>query len=243
MTDYSGFKSGGTTYPITASTTNTLLRDADPALYYATNFIAGVLAIHIGPRLVAEAARTTIAAPIAAAVQYTVSVDPGPNLTDTRFRWPLLAVYRIGGVRNSRTVVWRHLIAQWGITYVLPPMTMHQAEAIYPIMKSVGDVIDNRITLGFDPAYNNGQKVWSLAGIEAIEFNREEYGTFAIPNGMQFFLAWRGFLTVTERVSQVAGQFGTFAGADVAEDIKAGDGTTVADVVDFKSNVTPPGPG
>ena len=41
--------------PLTSSTANTLLRDADPAVYYALEFFAQVIRTHIGTRLLAEA--------------------------------------------------------------------------------------------------------------------------------------------------------------------------------------------
>lgn len=50
MLEYAGFRVGNFTSPLTASTTNSLLEDADPALQASLDFYAAVLAIHLGAR-------------------------------------------------------------------------------------------------------------------------------------------------------------------------------------------------
>ncbi len=197
MADYDQFKHGAVPYPLTASTSNSLLKDADPALYYAMDFFANVLTTYLAPRLLAEASKSPPITAITAMVAAVLPMDPTPFLLEQQFKFPLLAVYR-----KKEKFVWKANgvvsdAGEWGVDYILPPMTGGQMERISPILRSVGQVISNRIENCMDPAYENGLAVWSVAGLEEIWLEEASYGGFA-GTGNLVFPAWRAKLTVKE---------------------------------------------
>src|SRR4051812_49159533 len=95
MSDYQGFLHGNVEYPLdlSATTTYSLLRDADPCVYYALEFFASVITTHLGARLLEEATAVGMTR-ITAAVAETIPLDPDPYLAEGHYRFPLLAVYR-----------------------------------------------------------------------------------------------------------------------------------------------------
>ncbi len=238
MTEYSSFRTGGATYPLTASATNSLLRDADPALFYALAYFRSVLITHLEPRLLTEATRVNLA--ISGAVAYTTNIDPGKHPLDTRFRFPLLAVYRQRRKYGRRTVNWAERTGTWGVSYLLPVMSTLQAETLDPILKAVGDVLDDRIEQGFDPAFAAGQRVWAAAGIEEIALDADESGVFTVPEGQQYFNGWTGTLIVKERTMPVTA--GPLTGIDTNEDLVTPGDETEPSFVAMKSDITKPGP-
>ena len=102
MADFGTFQYGGTAYPLTASTANSLLRDADPSLYYALDYFAAMITQHVGARLIAESAG--FSSPITAAVVQVAPMDPAPYLLQQQFKFPLLSVSRsaLPSIRSSR---------------------------------------------------------------------------------------------------------------------------------------------
>ena len=243
MSDFAIFKRGGVQFPLTSSTANPLLKDADPAVWYALDFYKSVLATHIGPRLLAEAAKCS--APITAAVAATTWIDPGASPIDPTFRFPLLSVFRQASEFGYRTTIWTHTTSTWGVTYLLPPLaTAGQAMPLVPIFKSVEDVILDRTEKGMDPAYASGVSAWASAGIEQARFVKGSYGMFVVPDGRQFFLGWHGTLEVIEREMPATGAFGAFGAVDLHEDlVDPATQTTIADVVQDKSDVAEPSGG
>lgn len=245
MSDFGSFRYGGSSYPLTASTANSLLQDSDPVVYHGLQYFAGVLGIHIGARLVAECTAANVTAnglPITSAVMRMVPMDPLPWLLEEQFQFPLLALYRISERISRRTINWSHDTAKLGIAYVLPPLTAGQAERIIPILTSVPRVIANRTEQGYDPAYLNGAKVWSaaFAGLEDIDFPQGQFGSFPGLDNLMF-PAWWGEITVNERQMREA-DFGRLAGVDVAMDLPTPGDATLPDFTDFKSDIAKRGP-
>ena len=236
--EFGSFREGGVTYPLTSSTSNSLLQDADPALFTAIEFFRSVLTTHIGPRLLAEAERLHLA--LLGAVAYTTNIDPGKHPIDTRYRFPLLAVYRQKTKRAYRTLNWAQAASTWGVSYLLPVLSTVQAETLEPILKAVGDVLDNRIEQGFDPGYNAGQRVWAACGIEEISFDSDEYGLFSVPDGAQFFAGWTGVFMVKEITRP--SDFGPLTGVDASLDLTTAGDETITDYVAFKDDVPKVGP-
>lgn len=233
MTDYASWKFGKVVYPLTESTSNSLLRDADPTIYYALDFFSSMITMHVGARLLAQAA--IIGAPIPAAVAMTIGYDPAPFLEQSYFQFPLLAVYRKRGRLREKTGTWRHDEGELNVDYILPPLSAAEAEHILPILRSVGRVIDMRTEQGWDPTYTPpggvlAGKVWSsaYANLEKIEVISESYAFDAIAD--KPFCAWRGTLAISERSDVVPGALGPFTGADGDLDYVDGDGTTVANI-------------
>ncbi len=238
--DGTTFAYGGSTYPLTSALTNTLLQDSDPAVYWALQFFSSVITTHLGPRLLLEAGR--LGAPIAAAVAYMTPLDPVPYLLEEQFQFPLLAVFRKSEKLTHLTYNWSHTTTQLGVSYVLPPLSAGQAENIVPILSSLGKVLKNRIEYGGDPSFQSGARVWdaSHAGLEKIDIVDGSFGLFA-GTGDLLFPSWSATLVVDERQMQEPG-LSILAAVDANQDLVNAGQTTISDFVDFKSDVTPPGP-
>jgi hypothetical protein len=242
LTDYASFKHGGTTFPLTASTSNSLLKDADAVSFYMLDFFASVLNTHLGSRLAAQA--TAAGMTISNAVAMKVPYDPAPYLLEEQFKFPLLAVYRKRSVMRGN-ISYRHDDSEFAVAYILPPLSAAQAEQLLPILRAVGRVLDNRADMGFDPAYtppggSAGQSVWgsSYANLESITFTEETYGAYA-GMGDLTFPSWVGSLKVAERDMYIAGSFDALDGVDITENVVGEDGTTVAEVLEAATHKTP----
>lgn len=227
MTDHASFKFGGTTFPLTASTANSLLKDVDPALYYLLDYFAAVIQIHLGSRIAAECLAGGIT--VSSSVANKIPLDPSPYLAESQYKFPLLAAYRENSVDSEHSTVLYHDSTEVGVQYILPPLSAGQAERLLPILRGVKAVLTNRTVQGFDPNYNSGALVWTLSGIEEIQVTKSSYGKYDFGGKLVFPTLRMGFV-VKEINSLPAGDLEDLEGLDINLDLT--DGTsTVSDVV------------
>ncbi len=231
MADYANFKVAGTSLPLPNPGVNTLLRDADPAIFFALDFWAFVITTYVGPRLMTAVAGTT------ANIQYPVAqkypYNPTPEMFETQIGFPLLAVYRKRTTYARKTAGWQDDVCTFELVYVLPPLSASQCEQILPIMRDVEMTITRKTTQGFDPAYTPpggtlGQQPWtlSLAGLERIEFTDGEHGAFEGTGNMYFpCLRMRGSFVERDMYVPAATKF---AGGDITATLVASDGTAIS---------------
>jgi len=232
MTDYASWKYGGTTYPLVSPGVNSLLLDADPALYYALDFFQSVLTTYVGPRLIAEAAKSPAVTQITQMVGQVVPYDPSPFLVQMQTGFPILAVYRVRDTLfEDRTIAWPHRVGEWAIQYVLPVLNAAQMERIWPILKTIGDVIHDRTETMFDPSYAGGARPWALAGLESIKLMSAEFGRYEAGDNL-FFPTWKAKIEVKERVGFALGELGLLTGVDPSTDLASVAAPLVSDVAD-----------
>lgn len=240
MADYDRFAWGGVDYPLDADSSNGLLQDSDPGIYWAQQFFAGVIQHYLGERLTAAARAAGAAIP--SAVAAVSNVDPAPYLAqDPRKRYPLLALYRTTAKYDARTTVWSEELSRWEIAYVLPALNWDQAEKLVPAFASVSRIIERACRQGYDPSVQDGRMYWGdeFARIEKVTLIEGRYGRFQDAEGLVYH-AWMGILDARERERAAEpSNFEAFAGADIHEDIVDADGTTVTDVVVMASPETP----
>lgn len=245
MADYTHFQWGGVTFPMGTSLANPsrpLLRDADPALYWALQYWQAMIIQYMGARLIAEVGFMT-GLPIASAVLDTAHFDPTPYLLDhPEFKFPLLAAYRVEDTFGQRTVTWENTTSQWEVTYVLPRLHWAGARRFIPFLHAVTVCLDNRTTQGFDASYLNGAQVWGAgyANLESIGFTSARYGRFDDADGVAYYsVSMRA--TVKERVMPVSGDLSTFAGAASTLDIRdAETASTLEDAIDMATEMSVP---
>ncbi len=239
MADYAVFKHGGVQYPLTASTSNSLLLDADPAVYYALRYIAGVLDLYLGDRLLAQAALEGLDLPGAVATQ--LFVEPSPALAADKFSFPLLALYRKSEKHEIRSSAWERDVCEWELAYVLPPLPSdYMADQLTPILRAVVRVISHAVRQGWDPNYNSGQKVWTVAGIESIGLVSATYGGYSLIEDIgKFYRAVVCKLQVTEKDYKPTAHFESFTGGNVNLDLENVDETVVTDFVQTKTYDAP----
>lgn len=244
--DFQRFVHGGTMFPLDPESTNTLLRDADPTLFYMLEYYEAVLRIHLNDAFMERVSRAN-ADQIASIVESTVSFNPEPHLQENGLRFPLLSVHRKQG--SFEYAGQRKLqVDALDVTYVLPPMQVSEAEQLFPILRAVVAVIDNRTEQGFDPAYTPssppgtaGELVWARAraGLCRVEMVGVEYGGYA-PSPDVFFPAVIMSFTLKERSEALPTDLKKFAGVDVVIDsVDNDDGTKVDAIVNAPLFETP----
>lgn len=242
MADYDTFAHGGVTFPLTDSTSNSLLEDADPVIYRALEFFQNQIETHLGDRWEAEVALTTLTGrPI---VAYAIPYDPAPYLNTEQLKFPLLAVYRASTAFGERTATWRNDICKVHVAFVLPPLDAGQAERLLPILNGVKAVIDHQTEQGFYSTFtpadgDAGDDVWLLSGLEKIDVRNASFGSYETTSGLHFPSIVFD-VDVHERVMPVDGAFGEFEGADVSEDLDNESGDEVVDFVEFATDVEVP---
>lgn len=236
-TNYAGIKLGGVQTPLTASTANSLLRDADPTIFYALDFLGAMLVTHLGARFAAEIKRAKADKTFPSGiVAYKVGYDPAPYLSQEQVKFPLLAIYRAEEEYAEHTIVWRRDNSKVNISYILPPLTPGQAEHLHPILRGVSEVIGLRIEQGMDPTYTPpggvaGDDVWHASGLDMIRLDSARVAGYTA-GGDLYFPCWIGSATIRERSDFVASDYNNFAGADVHIDLVDGPtGTTITDFI------------
>jgi hypothetical protein len=231
------FKHGGTVFPLTASTSNSLLLDADPAVYYTLSYLASVIQTYAGSRLAAEANAAGLT--IATAVAYQLPDEPTRYLTEEQVKFPLLAVYRTRGDFADRTMTWRHDTGEWRVAYVLPPVTAGQRERLQPILHAVSAIVDNRLERQHDEGYLSDAS-WmgsSYANLETIRCTSYDIAAWE-DGGDLTFPALIMTLEVKERVAPIAAAYDAMTRIDVKQDNTATGETTLADLVQTQTSTT-----
>lgn len=231
MTDYETFGIGGIRFPLTASLTNSLLEDADPALFHLSGFLAAVIKKYAGPRLLAQAAAELPPLNFPSAVETTITIEPQPVLLNDHFKFPLLAVYRKSARVVERTATgWETWECVIGFAWCLPPLTPLQETHLDPILNSVAKTIGQRIRHGQDSAYLSGANAWAAAGIERIQLDTVSWGAWgAFDANAKLFRSVMGEIRLWERDSYVEADFEAMDGVTVHEDFTAPDGSQIVD--------------
>ena len=241
MVEQASFVHGSVTYPLVSTLGNSLLQDADPSLFYITEYFSSVLKTYVEPRLLAECAAAGINV-ISKAVFSTLAYDPAPYLVAQVATFPLLAIWRKSEKDRARTVAFDEDIGTWSCAYILPPLSKLQMDRIFPILRSVSRVIADRINNKRDPAYRSGANFMALAGLEEMSLKSGSYGRFEVPDKEFVYPAWVGELEVRERDGYlpVAATGGQITGMDVETDLVSGGSTPINDFVDVKIDVPNP---
>lgn len=238
MTDYLRFGVGNASFPLPTSISNSSLADCDPTLYYLLDFCEGVLNYHAGARWKKELIRSGRTDIDGYSDGYIVAMkvpyDPVPFLADTRFTFPLLAMFRKSGTISERTAAFNQIQSAIDIMWILPPLSASDAEILMPFQSSVLQILMDRIEQGWDPAYKSGQKVKELTGVTRIRFNDYTFGGFEIDTNL-FMPALKLSINVFEQQNAPDGSFTDLTGISVNSDLVPSDGYDV--IVDV-SNYT-----
>ena len=238
----STFKWGGVTYPLPAATTNSLLQDADPAIFYALDYWAAMIQQYVGARWAAEcinAGRADIAQSV---VQSRWPYDPAPYLNQEQVAFPALAAYRIRSLVTDQSEQWERTDWVWGVDFVLPPNTAGQVERLNPILPAIVPLLAHVTTEGSDASYTPpggtaGAVVWgpSFANVQSIGFTSARIIPWEAGKGLTFPML-RLECAVKERQGTPAASFDNLTGTDVDVQVQAADTTIVDAVASFKTN-------
>lgn len=230
---------GGVTYPLVAATTNTLLKDADPALHYACELFESVLNTYVGPRLLAQAALEDIGFP--SAVEKILHFEPAPHLLADQVVFPLFCLYRSEETWLEINATAHRSASVWEWAYVLPPLTPRQIEQLTPILRTVGVVISTVANQSCDPDYEDGATLRDLSGIQKMQATSVRYGGFEAVDGEvgKWWRAVTGKLLVMERDELADGALKAYEGVSVDIDSVTHDGAAEEDIVQLDIGAPP----
>lgn len=234
-TEYSRIKFGGLITPLTASTANEILQDADPSIFYMCDFLKAMINTHLGTRLAAQALKAGIQG-FASAVGEVVPMDPAPFLTQNQFKFPLLAIYRTQDVETEHSRF--HVVSDCQVTvqYIMPPIVAGHMRIVGPILSAVRSVMLARIEQGQDPTYTPpggalGDSAWNASGLMAIGLQSSKFGGYSDGEKL-YFPTWTGTVLLREQTEFLSSDYDTFAGSDLHENlVDPATHTTVNDVV------------
>lgn len=238
MPTVSRWAHGGVEYPLTSSTSNSLLRDADPALYYALELFESVLNTYVSPRLLAQAAREGLNFP--SAVEKTIHFEPTPFLLSDQLVFPLFCLYRSEESWSEANKAFNKDASSWEWAYVLPPLTPRQIEQLHPILRTVAVVISTFAMQSFDPDFEEGATLRDLSGIQKMQAGVVRYGNFErVSEQGQWWKAVSGRLLVVEQDKIVVEAFEAFDGANVDVDLTEHNGTQIEAFVEVDTAAAP----
>lgn len=218
----SKWKHGGVEYPLTSSTSESLLKDADPAIYYALDLFETVINEYVGARLLAQAAIEDLNFP--SAVERTLHYEPSPFLQAHDMVFPILALYRSEDAWDQHTVSFEKDASVWSWCYILPPLTPRQIEQLNPILRSVAVVISTFAMQSFDPSWQEGKTLRDLSGIQKMVAGPVRYLDIEMVDGGmdKWWRAVSGKILVQERSALVPEALDLFEGAGVTLDMDPG---------------------
>lgn len=239
MPTVSLWKHGGVTYPVTESTTNTLLRDADPALHFAAELFTSALNTYVGPRLLAQAALEDINFP--SAVEKVLHFEPTPFLLSDQMVFPLFCLYRTEEAWIEMNAAALRSASVWEWAYVLPPFTPRQIEQLSAILRSVAVVVSTVANQSCDPGYADGATLRDLSGIQKMQAQSVKYGGFEAVDGQldKWWRAVTGRLLVMERDELAEGALKAYEGVSVDIDSVTHEGSAEEDIVQLDIGAAP----
>jgi hypothetical protein len=214
VSDYAQFQVGNAVYPLTAATTNSLLQDADPAIFYTLQFVAGMIQLHLSARWDAEMTKADLSNYVGTSYVNHYTFDPTPFLTQNGVQPPFLALYTSDEEVKERTRAYYENKAHWKLLWVLPPMTTNQYNALYAFLRAASKVITDRLIQGYDPNFESGALFAVQGGIEQLDIGEITYGWISGPTTNLFFPSIQYEMTCMERRMPTPG-LETLAGTDV----------------------------
>jgi hypothetical protein len=252
--DYSEFLVGNVLQPLPVQSPNSLLQDADPALFFAIDFWSYVITTYPGPRLLAAAAAAGITS-IKQAVAATYPYEPLPQQLENQFSFPLLAVYRKEAQTEWHTVGHETDSTALEVLYVLPPMDAAASERLLPIFNAIMQALRRKSTDAWDPGYtppggNLGDQYTAApyAHVEEMGFGEDRFGLAKLASfgflpaaeGLYFpTLKLQAYVRERDNYATTPGGPSQFAGGDITGNVKADDGTRVAPFVQVATQLAP----
>lgn len=240
---YGAFQRGAVALPLPATSINTLLQDADPAIFYLRDYFQFEIEQFAGARLIAAASAAGV--PVTAAVVSTCSYDPERYLRQEQYGFPLLGVWRKSAKSTQETASYEGDHVPFSVLYALPPLTAAQMEAIYPILSAIYKTLSHQTTQGWDPAYTPpggvlGEEPWNiaLAGVEEIGITDGVWGAMPAKGSEMYFpaLLLDGYFIERDNYIKTGG---TYSGADLTVDLVANDGTIVGPIAQVSTQIAP----
>ena len=233
------FKVGGVVFPLTTTSGNDLIVDGDPLIYNLLQFFKSILVTYLGDRFSAISATANLVDAggnlITAPVKQLVPYSPADYLEEVQYKFPLLSAARNKETYKEKTREWYDISCELQVLYMLPPLTAAQMYQFDTFRSLVRSVILDRLELGWDPSYKNGELIFQTAGIEQISLVKSDYLGLENPKNVKtFFPTIMMTFDVKERKNHVLGSFPDLT--DISGSVKLSDGYQPSDydMIDFK---------
>lgn len=247
MTDFNQFQVDSVIFPLPTGGQNSLLRDADPALYFALDFWTFVINQYLGQRLVQETSADNLPL-LGNAVKNSYPFDPLPEYLEDQIKFPALFAYRTTAHTEQWTAGWDHDLVEFELIYALPPLDADAAYKLLPALPAIAKAIRKKTSDAWDPAYtppggNLGDQFDAApyANLQEIGFgpaiNRRIastptrfYRIGKLPGtGNQVFpcVILNGYFIERDAYNPTQGGPSKFLGADITGNVKGDDGTVV----------------
>lgn len=224
----SRFQRGGVESPLTAATTNALLRDADRPVYQALTFAKSLLKNHAQARFQAELTKAGVSIannPDGYIVGSSLPFDPTLYPLESQLTFPLLSIWRSEERYDEQTTYWRRTRSTWVVDFLLPPLSVLQAAAVTPIVNHCARVLRWGFERGLDDL---GDTKWHAgADVDAVRVVSTKFGPMELRDSSapgkvdQTFMGLTMTLEVDERDLPVSGDFDRLETLDGYVDLTA----------------------
>lgn len=229
------FAVGRVVYPLAlaATTGQTLLQDADPAVFALLDYFSAALSTYMGARWTEAATAAGLSAAQASTpVLQTLCFEPTEYLTQEQVTLPALAVYRMTSNESDKSSGWTATTSDMVVAWVLPPLTPGQMELLWPLTTAVRNILVRVVSQGSDPSYQSG--AWQLrdAGIAELDVVSTAFAKWEAVGGKDLVIPSVALrMQLVERLEDVPGAFAAVTGGTVHLDLGEPSGDTT--IVDF----------
>lgn len=195
--EFGAFKYANVNFPLRSQDPETdLLPICDPTVAKLLDFFQSVLETYVEPALLGAAGSGF--APITQMVGVAVPIDPSLISKIDQLQLPILAVWRKKSTKSQRTANWQQSAWTMGTAFILPPLSAEQSIKLHPILNAVEQTISNRIHYGFDPAFNDGERVFLDNDIASCRIVSSEIGRWDVSKDLDFH-GWFAELELIEQ--------------------------------------------
>lgn len=215
--EYGYFKLQNVEYPLSSSTIEKSNKVCDPGLNRLVEFIDGMLIIHIQDYWNALTTKIKLPELNNKVVEDAIQYDPEQYFQGMQYKFPLLAVFRTEEEKFEKTVGWYAWKGVFKFRYILPNLTAAQANTFVPVLKSIRDIVNDRIEQGYDPNYFNNLNVFD-GYFSQISVQKASFGTLSNPQSNLIYPTLEMDIYFEER-EQKASYFPDLVGVDGYIDI------------------------
>jgi hypothetical protein len=179
MADPQPFQFGSMVFPLPEQVSGaSLLSVCDPALGKLIDFLAFEIDTKLA-KVITGAMRPAM--PVGKNIAKRLSVEPTDKHTKAdSLAFPLFGIWRDESKHTNRTLNWRQDAHRLGWCYCLPPMTLEWADKFAHVLHAVVNIVNGALHQGYDPLFNNGERIVGDNEISSAKCTSAKYGPFQI---------------------------------------------------------------
>lgn len=194
--EFGAFRYGNVNYPLPSQPADTnLLAVCDPTVAKLLDFFQSILGTYVARAFLSASQGVT---PITDMIGTAISIDPSLISKVDQLKPPIFAVWRKKSTKSQRTANWQHSVWTMGTAFILPPFSAEQAIKFHPILNAIEQTISSRVHYGFDPSYNDGERICLDNNIAAFRVLSSEIGRWDVSKDLDFH-GWFAELELTEQ--------------------------------------------